>query len=216
MKTLKLICLLLTMLIINSCKNDDDTLPLVIGEDGGYGLNFYIHTLYLSFQDASGNDLVKGISTEPKKITVEPELYTLEIDFEDGIPNPWKYVTKMSLFGGWAIERNLHIAVNENYDYLRFTTGGSPTYAAYGDDKDKRVDKIPFSEKITFTLKCPYLFDDNVAYEIVTWWKPSKRVQLGGTICYCIEFEGKEFIEIITDEYETSSVATIVLSKKLL
>lgn len=244
MKTLKFTGLLLSVLIINSCAK---TIKEVEVEEEKFSAHngFYIHRFFLSFQDASGNDLVKGIGVDtvsanvflagdPAGGNVSPYLYTLEIDFEDGIPNISK---PSSIYYSEAVTTNYNnniynnsyykpfpmyllkaeafewqypdVAIDGNYDYLRFYILGSPVYNGYENNNDK---KIPFSEKITFTLKCPHLFGDNEAHEIITWWKPNEE-RVFYTICYRIEFGGKKFTEIITNEYATFSVATLVLDR---
>ena len=242
MKTFKLISLLLAMLIINSCtadsveKEEENT---VINESEANDPNeingglmsgiypFYQHHLILSFQDASGNDLVKGIGFDvwqPGEIyitgveddsggEIKRELYTLEIEFEDEVPNVWKpapaslingfpayilteRVPVMGLCKGWS-DYN-HVELNGNYDYLSF---GTQSY--------KDMD-IPFAEKITFKLTCPYLFSDNEAHEIVTWWKLYiEETGVQNTICYRVEFGGKEFIT----NNKVFSVATVVFDR---
>ena len=123
--------------------------------------------------------------------------------------------TDNHLFNGKTLELLFpDVAINENYYFLMFSTPGSPTYNIHGDNKDKIENKIPFSEKITFTLKCPYPFGNNSAHEIVTWWKPYNMFR-GGTICYHIEFEGKIITEFQYDtEINCFSIATIVLENR--
>ena len=111
MKTLKFAVLLLAMLAVCSCGDKDDTNNTCCDN------SLYQHSIWISFQDASGNDLTEGIGCnlngkvdengevsvldyETRKLVkvkiddlggwVKPELYTLEYVYEEGIPNPWK------------------------------------------------------------------------------------------------------------------------------
>ena len=196
MKTVKIIVLLLSILTINSCSNKEEIYDenTHVGEDGGYP-NYYYHKLILSFQDGLGSDLLKELYNAMDCVyyaQVKPELYTLEIDFEDGIPNPYElYDASMTI---WKGERdNFFLELNDDYCYLRFLFIGSRTYYR---GMPEEIEKMPFSEKNTLTMCCPYLFGDNAAHEIVTWWKPNDKKALSETICYRIEFGGKEFTEI--------------------
>ena len=189
MKTLKFTVLLLTILIINSC-NDKEEVDCC-------GLNAYQHLLWLGFQDEAGNDLLEGdefIGDSEYEVrgTVKPKFYTLDIIYEDGIPNPYNSVNGPfpSLF--WLPPPAP--PANTDYNYISFSVFSSRIVAEY------------FAEKIIFRLKCPDLFDDNEAHDIVTWWEP-----IIGTIytkCYLLEYDGKEFT------VEGNYVATIVLEDK--
>ena len=208
MKKLKFIGLLLSLLIINSCskKHEVENEIIVTGEEGGTPL-YYGHNLFLRFHDATGNDLVKGIGIDKTlpNVTiggvaagsnVNSDLYTL---YFEGIPNKVIPTYPMYFLSGEAFEWMYpNIAINGNYDYLRFRF-----ISQYFE---------PFTEKIIFKLKCNYIFGDDATHEIITWWKPSAKTN-GGTFCYRIEFEGKEFTEFSYDKFDCNSAATIVLSK---
>ena len=215
MKTLKLTVLLATMLIMNGCnKQKDETFP------------FYQHLLWISFQDATGSDLVTGIGfdywvtnsngliitggeDEPGG-TVKSELFSVEYVYEDGIPNPWKPEPKPGVI---YVENHPEIGLrkgkyyskefpmNVNYDYLMF------------DTKSLRDERFPFAEKIIIRLKCSYIFGDDEVHDIITWWKPyiyeNRDSSIYG-VCYRIEFGGKEFLVEI---FENAAVATIILDK---
>ena len=210
MKVLKPIGLLLCIFIINNCTQKVEPNEITEGTLDGVGAanNYYTHTLFLSFQDASGNDLVKGIESE-EFMYVKSELYTLKIDCKE-IQYQWKVDLntniKMYLWFGDYLERNCpNDTINSNYDYLRFKFTSTTT---------KRLD-VPFPEKITFLLKCPYLFGDDAEHEIVTLWKPNHEniQQLGRTACYRIEYGGNEFTDIKYAFYDSFSIATIVLDR---
>ena len=177
------------------------------------GISFTIHPLYLSFQDTSGNDLVKGIGFDVWRdggyVTggeedvggiVKPELFTLEFVFENGIPNP-----NLSISPLMALQKEtlLEAKLGLKNDYLSF-------YPRSFSDQ-------PFVEKITFKMTCPYIFRDYAKHDIVTWWKKHPSIS---PICYRIEFEGKEITEITYNDssgfYNGSelSFATVVLDSK--
>jgi len=234
MKTLKLIAWLLIMLIVNSCtnnyeidiENEEDIIPV----DGG-APNYYVHKLVLGFQDDSGNDLLKELYNAMQcddnyAGKVKPELYTLEIDFEDGIFNMFKPEPAPLINGVPAYILDIHYPemsiwkgkydiifpeLNDDYCYLRFNFPGSRTdHNGVPEGKEK----MPFSEKITFTLNCHYLFGNNATHEIVTWWKPNEERALSNeTICYRIEFGGREFTEINHSSETSYSMATVVLDR---
>ncbi|MDR2911434.1 MAG: hypothetical protein LBV47_08775 [Bacteroidales bacterium] len=222
---------------------------------------FFQHRLWLSFKDASGNDLTKGIGlfdvwvpgskdspffigdyywttgNEEEYIEglIKPELYTLDIIFEDGIPNPLKpepapiingypaYVLNnpnprlnISLKKGSSIKMHsnstdLLPGVNPDCNYLYFDFKsykiyGLPSALLYGIP----AKEIPFTEKIILRLTCPYLFGDNEAHDIVTWWEPyiyENGEESIYAVCYRIEFEGKE----ITLDGQHYDVPTIIL-----
>ena len=196
MKVVRLICcLLLTAVICGSCnKKDLNSRP--IDEP---------RALLLSFRDAAANDLVKGIEFDADGYAdglygvVMPELYALYYVYEDGdIPDPWQHNAgspQIDLRKSGHTEA-LGAIINDDYDYLLFHTLTETTQ--------------PFVEKITLKLKCPYLFGDNETHDIDTWWKQSSK----GDLCYRIDFDGKEYTEIVYDKLNPyPSIATIILDK---
>ena len=224
MKTLKLTVLVLTMLMINSCNKNKVESPqgaeVIEQEDknviDGVGIHpFYQHALWLGFQDAQGNDLVEQavfelIDSETGKVIdfslskfngTKPELYTLDVIFEEGIPNEWKpapnpfaiYDVRYPRFffsKEWWI--GLEELSNAENNYLWFTTHS--------------FRNAKFAEKIILRLTCPSLFGDNKAHDIVTWWKLEEG--LGSPLCYRVEYGGKEF-----SVNEQSQSVTIILDR---
>ncbi|MDR2910387.1 MAG: hypothetical protein LBV47_03350 [Bacteroidales bacterium] len=199
---------------------------------------FYEYWLHLAVTDASGNDLTKGIGIEvamydpnssyingrywvtgnEEEYTegrIKPELYTLDIIFEDGIPNPLKpepaplingrpaYVLgeippptvglrKGSSMKMYSHSTELLPGVNPDLNYLIFNFSsyriyGLPMSLLYGIPSRE----VPFTEKVIFRLTCPYLFGDNEAHDIITWWELSGETFAAN--CYRMEFEGNEF-----------------------
>ena len=213
MKALKFATLILSILLLNGCGNDDDL----------DGLNpFYGHSVYLRFQDTSGNDLLRGIeSTFPcefgQRQTAKPEFYTLDVVFEDGIRNGWK-PEPAPLIGGLpayipderypSVYFNLYSEyADEKYDYNSLYFSASSSKYDW-DAKGETYWDAKFAEKITFMFTCPDLFGDDEVHEIVTWWE--LRGEGFHTKCTRITYDGKEFP--VKDE-SGLPIATIILDK---
>ena len=208
---LKLTVLFLTMLIINSCGKDESK-----EEPMSELYPFYQHLLYISFQDVEGNDLVEGSefiwnSEFGMRDTVKPEYYTLDIIFEDGIPNPWKQESAPMIVderGKIVPAYILDIRYPRLYLAKRITSLESLEKSLWFETHSFRTE---FAEKIIFRLTCSYLFGDNEAHDIITWWELLELVQNEEIYfqpsCYRIELEGKEF------PVEDDDTATIILDK---
>jgi hypothetical protein len=248
MKTIKFIILFLAILMTNSCSKDETGItPKFIDEEIIVeGIPFREHLLWLGFQDASGNNLLKGIGydiwkdgeyvtatkEDPESGIIKPELYTLEYIYPDGIPNPWKPgpAPMINVDGVWIPtyildERHPEIYLNsknelqlygknrsEYYEYLEQQLSGEYLEQQLSDDtylwfntKSHRDSEFP--EQITIRLTCSYLFGDNEAHDIITWWKPVATFQ---TSCYRVEFEGKGYE---MSGINGATVATIILDK---
>ena len=239
MKTTKFTVLLLSILIINCCTDKEEVeieVPFLYGSNwsfkgAGPACN---QPLLLSFQNASGNDLVKGIGfwvdgSNGITITgrkndawgrVKEKLYTMSI-YEDSYDD--YYSCPLGLRKGKPFLKK-YPELNGNYDYLYFQ-------AISMNINEEHL----FNEKATFQLSCPYIFGDNEVHNIVTWWKPEKiadawlehRFYELAPSCYRIEIDGKEITEI-TYVYDAPyiqsgsvygqagpySVATIILEGK--
>ena len=202
-----------------------------------------IQELLLSFQDAEGNDLVKGIEfltndypfvsceiqggEEDFWGTIEEELYTLENIYEGLFKDFWNYFP-IGLRKGKPFSTKYR-DLNGNYDYLYFQTGSVSGLLLYEHIKNGTYypSGYPFFEKVTFRLACPYILGNDEVHDINTWWKPENNTDKGknSPICYRIEIDGKEFTEItyiyddklpLTYHEKTNgpySLATIVLDK---
>ena len=226
MKTLKFVVLILTMLIISSCKDkDEDEIPipssvyLNVTVYNTLGGPFCFQELLLSFQSKSGKDLVKGIKfwgpggtyganydiktggkTDAWGI-VKKEVYTMERIYEDIDLDKSNF--PIGLRKGKPFSKN-YPELNGNYDYLYFQTDGRGSGNVISSEYPFYDEGYPFREKATFKLTCPYMFGDNKVHIIDTWWKPGedtyvKNEKIPGTwcpICYRIEVDGKEITEI--------------------
>jgi len=229
MKTLKFTVLVLTILIMNSCNDKSkikevENLQTTTEQENNKGQEtpivglypFYQHALWLGFKDAAGNDLIEKtvfelIDSETGKVIdfslskfhgTKPELYTLDVIFEAGIPNEWKpapnpfaiYDVRYPRFffsKEWQPEQLHHTENN----YLWFSTH------SYRNSK--------FAEKIILRLTCPSLFGDNEAHDIVTWWE---LLPLDSepyyTMCSRVEYGCKEF------PVSEQQITTIILDGK--
>jgi hypothetical protein len=174
-----------------------------------------VYSLTMSFQDTAGNDLVKGIKLEewfPGNVpmeeaqsgSVKSDLYTLDIiisepckNFDTNIFNfparPGVIPDDNSPKLGWSNDYYHKLSI-----HLRFP-----------------ADDCPEIKKITYRLKCPYIFGDNETHELVTYWHLSKRDRTGEIYgeCYRIEFNGKVF-QVTNEQFDWGghrSVATIIV-----
>ena len=212
MKTLKLTVLLAIMLIMNSCnKQKEEIYP------------FYQHHFFLSIQDASGNDLIKGIdwniwqpdkSQEENQAAMEKnkELYTLKAIYPEVYMDPvWMHYNMGAAIPDTRYCYELGIMVDGNYKI-----NNAPFYLGFYPQHSIRHyngRELPVAEKITYQLSCPYIFGDDATHDIITWWKQNSDGSLNA-LCYRIEFEGKEFTQITYDYRGSLSFATVIFDGK--
>jgi hypothetical protein len=210
MKTLK-ISGLLVLVIMNFTSCD-----LFFGH---HEPEFFTYNLGLSFQDASGNDLVKGIGLEwwmdstfiPEEQAqsgiVKYDLYVLDIIISEPCKN-WDskiYNTPGSdvIRPGLVMDR-----YNNGYHYLE-------------NDFRLPVKDCPEEKILTYKLKCPYVFGDEAVYEFVTYWDIPKsnyaHTRERFAKCCRIEFGGNEITPQFSKEiYKNGNyVAMIMLSVKM-
>lgn len=207
--TIKVIFLFSILLITDSCNDDKDKIRYT----GGLLPTYSYDCIHLSIQDASGNDLVKGIeydwfqSDVPEEEvsygTIKRDEYTLDIVyFPDSMMSP--YVTrKINSARPDFIRSDL---LSENVPTLRLKKIDGiyflefHEYSNYTYDSGKK--KLPPANKITFNLTCPYIFGDNTIHEIATYWKPKfnknyyqsdKLTDEYYQTCYCITLDGNEY-----------------------
>lgn len=194
MKALKVFGLLaIAMINLTSCDSLFGTLP---PESVGYGIA-------LSFQDASGKDLVKGIELEEwtpgssmqdaQWGTVKSDLYTLDIGLSKACLDSEKGI-------GFELD-NRHILgmAHGEFYYLR-------------NDFTLDADDCPEEKTLTYKLKCPYIFGDEAIHEIVTYWNIPKEKNANRHVaeCYLIKFDGNEITPTLKDD-KLVYAATIVL-----
>lgn len=182
---------------------------------------FIVYNLGLNFQDASDNDLVKGIELEewayPNNVamedapwgTVKRDLYVLDII----VAIPCKH---------WNNETyNTPDRPGVTYDVNRPMLGMkmSNNRSCYLTNNFRLpVGDCPEEKILTYKLKCPYLFGDEAIHEFVTYWDvpKGKTDNQHFAKCYRIEFEGNEVTPVSLDKYELANAANIILDCSLL
>ena len=222
MKTLRLAILFMFIAatLCNCAKNkvsNEDNNDLSLYDESINKDVSYMHWLWLSFRDASENDLTKGIYCEEGKISISPDLYyALDIIYPYGRHNPW-YPEPAPIINGvpaWVLDEpnpkpiiyfmegkhafEWGAVVNSDYNYLLILTKSYKYENMEGNI-------FPCVEKITFKLTFPSLFGDDLEHDIVTWWELIENIL--SPVCYRIEYNGKEF------PVEEKYVATIVLER---
>lgn len=186
MKTLKIISLLALMMYSSSC-------DLLFDH---HEPEFVVYNLGLSFQDVSGNDLVKGIGLEEWSAgtsmenalwgSVKPDLYVLDIIVSEPCKNWDNEIYNAPDRPGFIPDVNrpkLGIERHDNGDCYLTNSFGLP------------VNDCPEEKKLTYKLKCPYVFGDEAVHEFVTYWDIPKTKSSSSEYfakCYRIAFEGNE------------------------
>ena len=179
----------------SSCRTSDHEPDLV----------FY--NLALSFQDASGKDLVQGIELEHESGSVSVEqaqsglvksdLYTLKVvtsqPCEDVIASKSKnYIPDSPRLG---------MTKYNGYSFLTNDFGMDASYC-------------PDEKVLTYKLKCPTVFGDEAEHELVTYWEvPKIQNNFAKAICNRIEFEGKVITPTIVPESYNYQAIVILESK---
>jgi len=213
MKTIKLICLL-SLFVICGCNNS--TMNSDTDEKGPKKSDdlYYMYSLYVNIQDASGVDLIRGIESEDwcsncdEGIgTVKKDFYSLEVVFP--VPCQDSYALHNKPRVGYIPDEltpKLGLRKLNNRYYLEFSTN---TFVnPWGE-----YENCPPAEKITLKLTCPFLFGDDISREIVTFWQESKIV-IGKQLCSKIEIEGYTVSSQIEYDKSQNSVASVILKTK--
>lgn len=190
MKTLKILGLLALMMNYASC---DLLFSHVEPESVSYYLN-------LNFQDASGNDLVKGIEFDASSGTVNDSLFTLDIIVSEPCGNWDNKIYNAPARPGFEPDVNRPKLGMLKYNSCCYLTNGF--YIPVNDCPEEKI--------LTYQLKCPYIFGDDAVHEFVTYWDIPKDKVNQTAKCNRIEFEGNEIIPS-TDQYEQSYTASIIL-----
>lgn len=205
MKTLK-ISGLLAFVIMNFTSCD-----LLFGH---HEPEFVVYKLGLSFQDTSGNDLVKGIGLkwwldstfvseeQAQSGIVKNDLYVLDIIVSEPCKN-WD--NKIYNTPGSVVNR-------PELGMVRYNNG----YRYLDNDFGVPVSDCPKEKILTYKLKCPYVFGDEAVHEFVTYWDIPKAKVANEYLakCYRIEFEGNEITPQFSKEKYRSGyyIATIILN----
>ena len=172
------------IIMCSSCLDELDHEPKFVNYD-----------FYFSFQNISGNDLVKGIELDawwPENVPVEElntgrvkdSIFTLDIIVSDPCDN--RDNNRPELY------------------YFKRDNGYYNLSSIYRIPKND----CPIIKKLTYKLQCPYLFGDDEIHEFVTYWDiKDKRNKDLWAKCYRIEFEDRVIKEITLN----GDQATIIL-----
>lgn len=160
---------------------------------------YVVYNLALGFQDASGNDLVKGIKLDDYA-TVNRNSYELYIiasdsckSWYDGIndkPDPDIDRPRLGMYqynGCCYLTNIFRVPIND----------------------------CPQEEILTYKLKCLDVFGDEEVHEMVTYWDIPKVKGDNDHIakCFLVKFDGTEITPIPTDKTESAYYAvTIILN----
>jgi len=193
MKTAKFLYSLLVYLIMSGCSNHVGKHELLGDIDAAY----MYQPLWISIQDMSGRDLVKGIGYDwwrsdsvPEEDAacgaVKPDLYTLEFVFPD---QRMERPIDFSADGKVRTYPVLVLRKWNGYSYLVLEQLQSWKWIDYEAQK-----QLPTADWITIKLKCPYAFGDDAVHEIVSYWgKPKEDDDPRYQSCERVVLDGKEF-----------------------
>ena len=187
MKSLKLFMIMMLFLLNTSgCEKP------VVSTDVCYNYDM----LFFVFQDATGNNLIKGIgSNENGVMSFERKRdYLLELVYPKQCMDPYNYIPGFpSTVGNVPL---MTPTIVDDYSSLFF----HPTSM----NKCKRADWI------TFILNCPYIIGDDTEQEIVTYWNSNKlkRVMFNGKECYFERFNKKNEARITITVNKNSEFLT--------
>jgi len=203
------LAILMIFTIMCSCNKDNRY------DNIGYNdLPYYDYFLYLSIQDASGNNIAKGIDcyvwdSEAGKMSevisndggvVKPDLYTLEIVFPDPCMDVYH---PQSLPGVVSYDEYVPVLAVHPIDDDYFL------YLRTSSNINKNCPNP--AEMLVFKLKCPYMFGDDAVHEIVTYWKEGNK-PTNSRLCYRVALDGKDSTEeFIYEDHNQRSRATLKL-----
>jgi hypothetical protein len=227
MKALKLTSLFAALTLLCGCNKEN-----IIGSIFDPGP--YSYHVFISVQDASGNDLVKELTHDwnqsgyisesnpnPDCGSVNPDLYTMDVVFPEHIQAAVDREIRFlkdriakglilpddpeNMLGFYFVD---YIYVCKRGDYYCLNLGCfSPT----NDIEDK---KLSPTDNATFKLRCPYIFGDDAEHEIVTYWSYPPENGPYNTYCTRVEFEKEEYIpQMFLQPRVGYSEATIVLKR---
>ena len=231
------------MLVLSSCKINGDTeirYEMIetneksTEEEEERRVDFWpfydYELLLLSFQDDSGNDLIKGIGydwwqsdiipeEEATKGTVDDDLFTLDYVYPDSCLDGRAAYDMVASLPGVIFDEYKGpglVLVKENKKYFFEFSLSCIKLVPFGDN----YNFYPPAEMITIKISCPHVFGSKEVHEIVTHWKlidiDSRPIGYNKDLryCYYIEFDGKEisiFQErvFVNEEFDVGVYATI-------
>lgn len=174
-----------------------------------------VYNLGLSFQDASGKDLVKGIELEEWWPTgtsmenttngsVKPDLYVLDIILSEPCENWDNDIYNAPARPGFIPDVNRPTLLMKRFKNDSYLINSFSFW----------ISSCPEEKILTYKLKCPYVFGDEAVHELVTYWDIPDTKSSYNTYfakCYLIEFEGKAITPTLIDQ-ERVYVANIILN----
>ncbi len=187
-KSLVTSCLLISLILgeFSSCFVFDHDEP-----------DTFFYGLEISIQDVSGNDLVSGIEVEDGSV-INPDLYTLDIRASQLCEED---------IASWY-RRNGVIPDNQT-PLLGMNSFNGRSFLTTAFSLD--ASECPNEKVITYKLKCPYVFGDEVEHEIIAYWDvPKIRNNSSTAICTRIEFDGDIFTPL-TPQGGTDNKVIIIL-----
>jgi len=177
---MRFIALILLLVLCYGCDNTKKTAP-----EMGPGSNLRHYSVLLNIQDASGVELLKEIPKDSITGIIDSELYS------------WNVVSPENV-------RVIH-AENPLYPGLIVITMGEKDHYYLYIGHFSPSKHVP-ADAITFSITCPYLFGNESAHVITSYWKPKKNSF--DNDCYRITLDGKEF-PITNEQFDT--VAWLIL-----
>jgi len=202
MKTIKILVFfaLAVMCSFSSCHTGD---PVLV-----------TYTFGLSFQDATGNDLVKGIESDkwwPTDFTeedahtgmVKSDLYTLDIIVSKECNNWDNEIYNAPARPGFTPSPNYPLL-----GWMRMENG----YYCFITGLTLQLGDCPNVETLTLKLKCPYVFGDDEIHEFVTYWNLPKKYS-SFPECTRITIDGIEISKIKNRDDDNRYIALIILEK---
>lgn len=191
MRTIRIIILFLVAMTVCSCITDG---PM------------YMYYVAISFRDRQGDDLVASLCEEKWKPDgdhsrwygeINPETYLLDIipsspyifEEEDNVirdsSRPFLQVAKFDE-NRRCVSNFRQQTEGDGYYYLLNRVGG-------------RVALSGFQNKVTYLLICPSIFGDDMAHEIITYWKDNNEMAESSfeerrPVCTLAVVDGQEIV----------------------
>ena len=193
-KTLNSLLIFIMMYNLSSCDFKKGDFPHDLPHTG--------YSLFLRFQDTSGNDLIQGIDYSSG--VVNSDLYTLNIVFSEPCNTYDTDIFNFPPKPGFFPDNN----------FPKLLIGNSSGHSHLIIDFILPTNDCPEEKMVTYKLKCPYIFGDDNVHELVAYWNFSKVSSFCTSAdCYSAEFDGKEFIPTRIEDnfWAPTSLITVLL-----
>ncbi|WP_072531606.1 hypothetical protein [Bacteroides ilei] len=144
----------------------------------------HYYNLAFNFRDSSGNNLLGGINESTVR-----ELYIIPKNYRNGeeLEGPDRFQIKYEGYLNIISFKNISTTLTASYTSL---------------SQDLR--------KITYQIKCPYVFGDEDIHEFITYWdlclipKDGRQAK-----CYRIEYEGRAYTPLQIENNYSLAVITL-------